>query len=73
MEETYRKGLLSIHILSALQRHHTENSKQIFPEMKLSSLVPNSYIHFSVNDLYIPTIDLPILLRENRWTDRRNI
>jgi len=45
MEETYRKGLLSIHILSALQRHYTENSKQIFPEMKLRSLVPNFYIH----------------------------
>ncbi len=31
---------------------------------------PNSYIHASVSDLYIPTVGLPILLREKRWTDR---
>ncbi len=34
----------------------TENSKQIFPEMKLRGLVPNFYIHVSVHDLYIPMI-----------------
>jgi hypothetical protein len=34
----------------------TENSKQIFLEMKLRGLVPNFYIHVSVSDLYIPTI-----------------
>ncbi len=27
------------------------------------------YIHVSVSGLYIPTIGLPILLQENRWTD----
>jgi hypothetical protein len=36
--------------------HCTENLKQIFPEMKLHSLVPNFYIHVSVRILYIPTI-----------------
>jgi hypothetical protein len=36
--------------------HCTENSKQIFPEMKLRGLFPNFYIHVSVSDLYIPTI-----------------
>ncbi len=36
--------------------HCNENSRQIFPEMKLRGLVPNFYIHVSVNDLYIPTI-----------------
>jgi hypothetical protein len=36
----------------ALQRHCTKNSKQIFPEMKLPGLVPNSCIHESVSDLY---------------------
>jgi hypothetical protein len=41
--------------------------------MKLSGLVPNSYIHVSVNNLYISTIGLPILLQENRWTDHGNI
>jgi hypothetical protein len=33
--------------------HCTENSKQIFPEMKLRGLVPNICIHVSVSDLYI--------------------
>jgi hypothetical protein len=28
--------------------HCAENSKQIFPEMKLRGLVPNFYIHVSV-------------------------
>jgi hypothetical protein len=32
--------------------------------MKLSGLVPNSYIHVSVSDLYLPTIGLPILLQQ---------
>jgi len=33
-----------------LQRHCTENWKHIFPEMKLRTLVQNSYIHVSVSD-----------------------
>jgi hypothetical protein len=37
--------------------------------MKLRGLVPNSYIHVSVSDLYIPTIGLHILLQQNRWAD----
>jgi hypothetical protein len=28
--------------------------RTIFPEMKLRGLVPNSYIHVTVSDLYIP-------------------
>jgi hypothetical protein len=62
-------------VYCTLQRHYTENLKQIFSGMKLRGLVPNSYIHNSVSNLYIPTIDLPILLQENtcRWTDCRNI
>jgi hypothetical protein len=32
--------------------------------MKLCGLFPNSYIHVSVNDFYIPTIGVPILLQE---------
>jgi hypothetical protein len=42
--------------LPSLQMHCTENSKQIFPEMKLCGLVPNFYIHVTVSDLNIPTI-----------------
>ncbi len=48
----------------ALQRNNTENSKQIFLEKELSGHSPNFHIHVSVSDLYIPTIDLPILLQE---------
>ncbi len=58
---------------STLQRHNTENSKQIFPEKELRGYNPNSYINVSVNVLYIPLIGLPILLQENRWTERGNI
>ncbi len=36
--------------------------------MKLRGLVPNSYMHVSVIDLYIPRIGLPIWLK-NRQTD----
>jgi hypothetical protein len=31
------------------------------------------YLYVSVSDLYISTICLPILLQQNRWTDRGNI
>ncbi len=64
---------MKISKFTALQRHSTENSKQIFPEMKLRGLVPNSYIRVSVSDLYIPMIDPPIWKQQNRWTDRGNI
>jgi hypothetical protein len=47
----------------ALQRHNSENSKQIFPEKILRGL--NIHIHVSVCDLYSPKIGLPILLQEN--------
>ncbi len=38
--------------------HCTLNLKHIFPEIKLSVLVPNFYIHESRSNLYIPTIGL---------------
>ncbi len=60
-------------IMTTLQRHNTENLKQIFPEKELRDHSSNSYNHVSVSDLYIPTISLPILLQENRWTNRGNI
>jgi hypothetical protein len=56
--------------MQTLQRHKTENSKQIFPEKELSGYNPNSYIHVSVSNLYIPLIGLLILLQENRWRER---
>jgi hypothetical protein len=48
----------------ALQRTNTENLKQIFPEKELCGHSPNVHIHVSVSDLYILTMDLPILLQE---------
>jgi hypothetical protein len=42
--------------------HCAKNSKTIFPEIKLRSLVPNFYIHVSVIYLYFLTIRTPILL-----------
>jgi hypothetical protein len=47
-----------------LQRQNTEISKQIFPEGEYRGLSPNFHIHAAVSDLYIPKIDLPILLEE---------
>ncbi len=49
--------------------HCNENPIYVFPEMKLRGHVPNSYIHVSVSDLYIPRIGLPIWLQQNRQTD----
>jgi hypothetical protein len=42
-----------------------KNSKQIFPGKELNGYNPNSYIHVSVSDLYIPLSGLPILLQES--------
>ncbi len=55
-----------------LQRHNTENLKQIFLEKELRGLSLNYHIHVSVSDLHIPTIGLPILLQENMWADPGN-
>ncbi len=34
---------------------------------------PNFHIHVSVRDLFFPTFGLPILLKENVWTDPGNL
>ncbi len=49
--------------------HFTENPISVFPEMKLCGLLPNSYIHVYVNNLYITRIGLPIWLQQKRQTD----
>ncbi len=54
--------LLSSLLLSTLQTHNTENSKQIFPEKELRGLSPSFQIHVSVSDLHMLRICLPILL-----------
>jgi hypothetical protein len=53
--------------------HCTENPIYLFPEMILRGLVPNSYIHVPVSDLYIPRIGLPVWLQQNRQTYPENI
>ncbi len=45
----------------------------VFLELKLRDLVPNSYIHVSVRDLYVLRIGLPIWLHQNRQTYPGNI
>jgi hypothetical protein len=50
-----------------LQRHNTENSKQVFPEEELRGLSPNFYIHVSLSNLYIPTIGLPAGKVDQSW------
>ncbi len=47
--------------------HCTKNPIYVLPEMKLGDLAPNSYIHVSVSDLYIPRIGLPIWLHQNKF------
>jgi hypothetical protein len=45
----------------------------VFPKMKLCGLIPNSYIHVSVSDFYIPRISLPIWQQQDRQIDLINI
>jgi hypothetical protein len=56
-----------------LQRHNTENSKQIFPEKELRGFSTNFHIHVSVSDLFVPAIRPPVLLQENMWVDPGNL
>ena len=58
--------------LNRTARHCNENSRRIFPEMKLRGLVSSSYIHVSHSDLYIPMIGPPILLFVGRSWENIN-
>ncbi len=53
--------------------HCTENRIHKFPEKELRGLSPNSYIHVSVSNLYIPRIDPHIWLQQKRQADPGNI
>ncbi len=66
---------ISLKNKNKLQRHNTENLKQIFPEKELRGYSINSYIHVSVSDFNILLIGMLqyILIQENRWTERENI
>ena len=62
--QLWRLEVAALSLKTTLQRQNTEISKQIFPEKEYRGLSPNFHIHVSVSDLYIPTIGLPILLKE---------
>ncbi len=49
-----------------MHRHITENAKQIIPGKELRGYRPNSYIHVSVSELYIPLTGQPILLQPRK-------
>jgi hypothetical protein len=49
-----------------LQRHETENSKQIFPEKELRSAIST---FMCLRAIYIPMIDLPIIAA-GKYVDR---
>jgi hypothetical protein len=53
--------------------HCTANLIYVFLEMKLGGLVPSSFIHVSVSELYIPRISLSIWLQQNRQINPENI
>jgi len=46
--------------------HCTENRMDVFPEKELRSLSPNSCIHVSVSDLYVPRIGPHVFLQQNK-------
>jgi hypothetical protein len=58
---------------SKLFVHCNENPIYIFLFWELRGLSPKFHIHLSVNDLYIPRIDPPIFLQQNRQTNPGNI
>jgi hypothetical protein len=62
----------SVHDILLDTVHGKEDPISLFPEMKLRGLVPYSYIHVSVSDLYISTIGLPILLNRSQIHECRN-
>jgi hypothetical protein len=58
----------SLHCKGTMRKFETN-----IPRKGTARHSPNFPIHVSVSDLYIPTIDLLILLQENMWTDPGNI
>jgi hypothetical protein len=56
---------------SCIPRNETVRPRY-FLKQNYNVLSPNFHIHVSVSELYIPRIDLPVLLQPNRQTDRGN-
>ncbi len=53
--------------------HRTENPFYEFPEKELRGHSPNSYIHVSASDFYIPRIGPHTWLQQSRQPDPGNI
>jgi hypothetical protein len=63
----------SVAVVHALFVHCKEISIYAFPDKELLGFRINFHIHVPVSDQYFPTIGLPILLQQNRWTEGENI
>jgi hypothetical protein len=57
-------------LASVSNLHCKEDSSYLFTEIKLRVLIPSFHIHTSASNLFSPRIGLPILLQQNRQTDR---
>jgi hypothetical protein len=72
---SYTPDGANVKFSTTLQRQYTENSKRIFPEMKLRGLSPN--IHVSVSDVQCTYFhDRSAYCaagKYSRWTDCGNI
>jgi hypothetical protein len=73
-------GIICSHLTPICTRKSLHTAKTQYrkfetriPRKGLRGHSPNFHIHVSVSDLNIPTIDLPILLQENMWTDPGHI
>jgi hypothetical protein len=52
-----QRSLFTLNSVTSINSPHCpENQIYVFPEKELRGLSPNSYIHVSVSDLYIPRI-----------------
>jgi hypothetical protein len=60
MHENLSKRVAFLHCKEPIPQNREKN----FQEKELRGHSPNFHIHVSMSDLYIPTIDLPILLQE---------
>jgi hypothetical protein len=70
-------SLTAIQFLKIMTRYRTGSQVQYTEKTqyrKFETNIPKYFdIHVSVSDLYISTIDLPILLQENMWTNSGDI
>ncbi len=59
-------SIYTVACVTTLQRQCPKNCKQMFPEMKLRGLVPNSYIHVSVSEIGGPIVHREYINRSQK-------